>query len=817
MQLDVIRLGLMPPLTGLVGIYGTEIARAGQIACAEINEQGGVLGRPLELMIEDDGSLPESAVAAATKLIEEHHCVALVGNLLSNSRIAVAYRVAEPNKIPYLNFSFYEGSILSRYFFHFAALPNQQIEKMIPYMYKHFGPRMFFAGNNYEWPRGSIDAAKRILLELGGEVLGEEYTPIGVLPAVLERLLDKVEIAAPDVFVPYFAGADQVNLLTRFTERGMKSKMAVVMGHYDELMAGKLPAEVRDGFYSSNTYFMTIDNAENRRYLHRMANYPGVSGIWPEGNGILTNFGEGTYLCVKAFAQAANAAGSIHSEALVDALNSIRLNSPQGTVQMDPVTQHATVNTYLTRCNADGVFDIVESFGAIAPVLPERYSHQRVENRATMEEDIRLQSRMLEQMSEGVMLIESAGGRVIYTNGGAERMFGTSKEEAQTKTMEELLYGPPEERHVSMQGIYAILNHKGVWQGNLQYLRKDGESLWCYVSMSAFTHPVYGEVWMSVCRDITEQRRVESELERYQRQLEYLVTARTSELKEANEHLHSSLTHLRRTQSQLVQAEKMASLGGMVAGIAHEINTPIGVGVTAVSHLKMKLENYNFRYKNNTLTREDFEVLLTIAEETSRIIGSNLDRAADLIRSFKQVAVDQIIDEQRTIYIKTYCEEIFDSMIPILKSAGHTVNVKCHNELQITCNPGALFQIFTNLINNSVIHGFANLNNGLITIEVNKTEAGLISIDYSDNGCGMDQETVQKVFEPFFTTRRGQGGTGLGMHIVYNLVTGSLHGQIECHSTVGEGVSFHIEFGEGTQQPLLHSDTVSPAIGARGS
>lgn len=155
-------LGLMVPMTGLVRMYGPEIVMAGRIAAEEINENGGVLGRPLHLVVEDDGSLPDVAVKAAEKLIEVHQCPAIIGNLLSNARIAVSYRVAEPRRIPLLNFSFYEGSILSRYFFHFAALPNQQIAEMIPYMKKTFGPKMFFAGNNYEWPRGSIDAAKAV-------------------------------------------------------------------------------------------------------------------------------------------------------------------------------------------------------------------------------------------------------------------------------------------------------------------------------------------------------------------------------------------------------------------------------------------------------------------------------------------------------------------------------------------------------------------------------------------------------------------------------------------------------------------------------
>ncbi len=154
-------------------MYGAEIVHAARIACAEINENGGVLGCWLELVIEDDGSLPATAVPAAQRLVDQHQCVAIIGNLLSNSRIAVANQVAEPRHIPYLNFSFYEGGISGRYFFHFAALPNQQIDKMIPFMAARFVQKMYFAGNNYEWPRGSIDAAKRILQSLDGETVGE--------------------------------------------------------------------------------------------------------------------------------------------------------------------------------------------------------------------------------------------------------------------------------------------------------------------------------------------------------------------------------------------------------------------------------------------------------------------------------------------------------------------------------------------------------------------------------------------------------------------------------------------------------------------
>jgi len=509
---DAVKLGLMPPFTGLVSIYGEEISRAGQIACQEINETGGVIGRPLQLVIEDDGSLPESAVTAAEKLIDQHRCTAIIGNLLSNSRIAVAYRVAEPRRIPYLNFSFHEGSILSRYFFHFAALPNQQIDHMILYMRENFGPRMFFAGNNYEWPRGSIHAAKLALEKTGGEVVGEEYCPIGVNAETIERLLDQVEAMAPDVFVPYFSGDDQVTLLTRFTERGLKDNIAVIMGHYDEMMASQLAPEVREGYYSSNTYFMNVDSDENRNYLARLAELPDVRGIWPQGNGILTNFGEGTYACVKAFGKAVNEAGSLNPEALIHALESITLSSPQGIIQMNPEHHHAKVNTFLSRCQANGEFKIIKRFGSIDPIIPVHYDHQRITHQATLEDDIRLQTRMLEQMSDAVYLINSQDTSIIYTNAAAEKMFGYDQGEMIGLSMDKLNYPAMNGAENTANNIMSILNQKGRWQGEILNLKKDGESIWSSAKVTTFTHPVYGEVWLSVHRDISAQKRTEQEL-----------------------------------------------------------------------------------------------------------------------------------------------------------------------------------------------------------------------------------------------------------------------------------------------------------------
>jgi diguanylate cyclase (GGDEF)-like protein/PAS domain S-box-containing protein len=530
---DSIRLGLMPPLTGLVEIYGPEIVWAARIACDEINERGGVLGCPLELVIEDDGSLPPTAVPAAERLIEEHRCVAIIGNLLSNSRIAVAAQVAEPRRVPYLNFSFYEGSISGRYFFHFAALPNQQIDKMIPFMARRYGKKMFFAGNNYEWPRGSIDAAKRALRSLEGDCVGEEYLSIGATKGEIERLLNQVARSGADVFVPYFAGSDQITLLTSFTELGLKSRMAVVMGHYDEMMVSHLSPQVREGFYSSNTYFMSLDTRENRRYLQRLARQPGIDGIWPHGNGVLTNFGEGTYLCVQAFASAAEAAGTTEAEALVAALETVRVIGPQGVVEMDAATHHACVNTFLSRCNADGTFSIVESFGRNRPQIPERYREQAKaahlhDSPSSPEATARLAAELaaarrkigtaqqILSIADMAILATDSAGIITETNRSASQLFGYRDEEMLGLSVHLLLPPHFRQRHIELVREFVAgeeTERRMSGRKEVMGYRKDGSFFPLEASIAKFKN---GDEWLLVVtmRDITERKKAEEDLTR---------------------------------------------------------------------------------------------------------------------------------------------------------------------------------------------------------------------------------------------------------------------------------------------------------------
>ncbi|MCP5246511.1 MAG: EAL domain-containing protein [Burkholderiales bacterium] len=439
---EPIRLGVMSPMTGIVGLYGTEINWAARIACDEVNSNGGIAGRSVELVVIDDGSLPQTAIPAAIRLIDEYQCVAMIGNLLSNTRISVLKQVAEPRCIPLLNFSFYEGSLHSHYFFHFAALPNQQIDRMIPFMAEKCGLKMFFAGNNYEWPRGSIDAAKQMLGKISGEVVGEEYFEIGVKESEIDSLLMHVAHSGADVFVPYFAGTDQIMLLTRFTEMGLKKRMAVVMGHYDEMMVSKMPASVREGFYSSNTYFMSVDTVENKRYLQSLQQQPDVTGIWPKGNGILTNFGEGAYLCVHAFAKAANEAGEIKGESLIRALSTVCVNGPQGKVTMRAKSHHAKVNNYLSRCNADGTFTIVSAFKGIEPVIPVRYQYQ-VSDIAQKKEKWKSKSissdvRQILSLVDLLIIVTDKTGVILEANQNACLLFDYSNNELIGKSIHNL-------------------------------------------------------------------------------------------------------------------------------------------------------------------------------------------------------------------------------------------------------------------------------------------------------------------------------------------------------------------------------------------
>ena len=290
------------------------------------------------------------------------------------------------------------------------------------------------------------------------------------------------------------------------------------------------------------------------------------------------------------------------------------------------------------------------------------------------------------------------------------------------------------------------------------------------------------------------QTEAESEQVKLNFSLEEKVQQRTMALKEANNELIQTLEKLHQFQRQMVQNEKMASLGDMVAGVAHEVNTPIGLGVTASTMMLDRLSDMRKAFEEKTLKASSLSKFINESEENLNIIYRNLNRAAELISSFKQVAVDQSSENNRVFSFAKLMDEILMSMRPKLKKVNHLINVNCADNLVVESKAGPINQIMINLIMNSIIHGFEDVNKGQIDITIESVDDTKVSIEFKDNGKGIPEHLRKRIFDPFVTTKRGQGGSGLGMHLVYNLVTQALNGSISIISEEGKGVQFRILF-----------------------
>jgi signal transduction histidine kinase len=300
--------------------------------------------------------------------------------------------------------------------------------------------------------------------------------------------------------------------------------------------------------------------------------------------------------------------------------------------------------------------------------------------------------------------------------------------------------------------------------------------------------------------DITEFKHHELALEELNHELESRVEQRTKALDSSNRDLQESLHELQQAQEQLVHAEKMAALGGLVAGVAHEINTPLGIGVTAASYLEQETRRLGVELEEKRLTAESLHRFRQSALESCQLILRNLMRADKLVKSFKQVAVDQSSEQRRRIDLAGYLQEIMSSLHPSLKRTHHEVEIAVPDGIELETYPGALYQIVVNLVLNSMMHGFHERNDGHITLTARKVGDNVV-LTYQDDGVGMSEEVRRRIFEPFFTTRRGEGGSGLGMHIVWNLTTQVLKGTIGVESAPGAGATFELRFPAITPEP----------------
>jgi len=281
-----------------------------------------------------------------------------------------------------------------------------------------------------------------------------------------------------------------------------------------------------------------------------------------------------------------------------------------------------------------------------------------------------------------------------------------------------------------------------------------------------------------------ERKRAEEKVRALNEDLERRVQQRTAELE-------ASIIQLKKTQDQMVESQKMAALGGLVSGVAHEINTPVGTCVTAASHLEIQTHQLAHDLQESSLMKSQLDSYINMAEESAKLILSSLERASEHINSFKMVAVDQLSEAKRTFLLKKYIDDVLLNLRPILKSSSHKISIECPNTLLLDSYPGLYSQIITNLVMNSITHGFESIQKGHITIAVETTDTNLI-LDYKDDGRGLTEEEQEHLFDPFFTTKRGKGCRGLGAFMVYNIVYHALKGELWINPSPNHGVHYRI-------------------------
>jgi len=292
-------------------------------------------------------------------------------------------------------------------------------------------------------------------------------------------------------------------------------------------------------------------------------------------------------------------------------------------------------------------------------------------------------------------------------------------------------------------------------------------------------------------QDVTELKVAEQQLTVLNNQLEEKVIKRTESLKESNTKLGVAFEDLKYAQQSLVETEKLASLGRLVAGVAHEINTPIGISVTVNSALVAEHDKVAQLLSDGKLTKNTLDHFISRVGEATVLMGRTLETASDLVQNFKQVSADQVSSKRRVFDLKTMIAELLATLAPSYKQ--HQLEQNIQEGISLDSYPGSLSQVVTNLTTNALTHGYTEDERGEIQIEIAQLDEDKVQIKFSDNGKGIHSTNIDKIFEPFFTTKRGSGGTGLGLNIVHNIVTSILGGRIWVTSEEEVGTVFNIE------------------------
>ena len=385
--------------------------------------------------------------------------------------------------------------------------------------------------------------------------------------------------------------------------------------------------------------------------------------------------------------------------------------------------------------------------------------------------------RLLQQVIDtvpAVINVKDRKLRYVLMNRYMARIFGVEPAEAIGRTTTDLMsrYGSQK----TDENDQRVLKEKGeLGFYEEEYLDSSGHLRQWLVNKLPLLD-VDGEIEhiVTVALDIGERKRSEQEM------------------RKARDSAETALRNLRDTQASLIEAEKLAALGRLVAGVAHEVNNPVGISLTVASALERKAAIFATEVERGDLRRSSLNDFLATSRDASSQLVANLNRAAELIQSFKQVAADRNYSDQRSFDLADLTEQVVMSLRPGLRKHNLTLNIECQPNLVMNSYPGPYGQVLTNLFLNSVAHAFPDGRAGVIEIQARAAGKDNVEIIFSDNGCGMSLDVRRRAFDPFFTTRRDQGGTGLGLHIVYSIVTNRLGGRLDLDSEPGKGTRIQI-------------------------
>lgn len=430
------------------------------------------------------------------------------------------------------------------------------------------------------------------------------------------------------------------------------------------------------------------------------------------------------------------------------------------------------------RCllNASGI--VIEDHACLIAIIRD-VTEQKAADEALYESQAKF-SGIFASAPVAMSVTRLADRTHVDANPAWENLFGLERQAVLTRSTGELGFWVDTEVY---DDLYTCIARNEVVAQREVRIRPMGREEIATCLVSGCRLRIHGEdcgLWSLV--DISELRRIQGHIEELNEGLERRVADRTAELQ-------ATLETLGEARDELVRREKLAALGSLVAGIAHELNTPIGNSVMVATTLAVRTEEMAGEFASGKLRRSQFDSYVKDAREAGDLLLRSLQRARELVRSFKQVAVDQSSEKRRPFELGEVLREIAVTLGPMLKGAHCTLDIAPAEALPMDSYPGALGQILTNLIGNALTHAFPEQQPGHISVT---TEAQLdsVSIRIADNGVGIAEDSLQRIFDPFFTTRLGKGGSGLGLYIVYNLVTCPLGGQIQVRSAPGAGTCF---------------------------